>query len=303
MTVRRRRAHLRCRVRKAARLRLWRATKVSVLGCHLIRVLLVSGWYTGILRRAISHPIFRRRRRLLSIREWLGCRRRGRVVSGSLWLWRGDGRACWGGRAAIALRRNHAFSSRGELSANGCLLELSHDWTHAVPVLCQSGRGRGGREWCVAEVESAGSHDGLEMTDEDRGILLRPEVDIQAVELVEVLLLVARVVSWETPLLLILDEGVYLQCEASGMLVAILRSDEIERAGESILLRCPGMVGYFKLGVMGGGVMVDVQVAALAEAVVWWFTAGVREVVVNIGEATSVSAKSSSGLKWVWYTE
>ena len=122
-------------------------------------------------------------------------------------------------------------------------------------------------------------------------------------ELVEVHLLVAWVVGWEMPLLLILDEGVCLEREPGGMLVAVLYPDKIEGAGEGILLRCPGMVGYFKLGVMGGGVVVDVQVAALAEAVVWWFTTGVGEVVVNIGEATSVSAKSSSGLKWVWYTE
>jgi len=141
------------------------------------------------------------------------------------------------------------------------------------------------------------------MTDECRGILLRPEVDIQAVELVEVLVLVAQVVAREVPLLLILNEGVCVKCESSGMLVAVLQSDEIEGAGEGILLRCPGMVGYFELGLMGGGVVVDVQVAALAEAVVWRFTTGVGQVVVNIGEATSVSADFSSGVGLEWSTE
>jgi len=95
------------------------------------------------------------------------------------------------------------------------------------------------------------------------------------VELVEVHLLVAWVVGWEMPLLLILDEGVCLECEPSGMLVAVLHRHKIEGAGEGILLRCPGMVGYFKFGVMGGSVVVNVQVAALAEAVVRRFTTGV----------------------------
>ena len=49
------------------------------------------------------------------------------------------------------------------MGAYGCLLELSHDRTHTVSVLCQSARGRGGRERYVAEIESAWGHDGLEM--------------------------------------------------------------------------------------------------------------------------------------------
>ena len=56
------------------------------------------------------------------------------------------------------------------------------------------------------------------------------------------------------------------------------------------------MVGDFELGGLGGGVVVDVDVAPATEAVVWRLGGGGRESVVDVCEA---KLGVSMGVFWV----
>ena len=64
-----------------------------------------------------------------------------------------------------------------------------------------------GSRRCVLDLHSIGGHDGFEVCEEGRGILLRPEVEVERMQLVEVFLLVALVVGGKMPLRTIAGGG------------------------------------------------------------------------------------------------
>jgi hypothetical protein len=55
--------------------------------------------------------------------------------------------------------------------------------------------------------------------------------------------------------------------------------------GKSILVRCTGMVRYFHTPALAHGVVVEIHIGALVEAVMWGVVDGWGEVVVHICEA------------------
>ena len=107
--------------------------------------------------------------------------------------------------------------------------------------------------------------------------------------------LVAEVVAREMPLTVVLSSALIVdgECEEGWLLVRVDDPRCFQVAGECILLRRAGMVCHFELGSMEGRVVVNVDVACTAEAVVrWGGGGGGRESVVYIREAgDGVSAR------------
>ncbi len=79
---------------------------------------------------------------------------------------------------------------------NGCVLQLLHDGAH--PRLLRS---RG--SWLIDDFYLHGRQDPSHAVNELKGVLLRPEVNVERVQLVVVLAVVVRVVGGQMPFALV----------------------------------------------------------------------------------------------------
>ena len=86
------------------------------------------------------------------------------------------------------------------------------------------------------------------------------------------------------PLALISNMAVDCQCEERRLLVRVGYTRGIQISGESILFGRAGVIGDFKFGSVGGGVVVDVDVATATKAMMCRLERRRREVVVDVCE-------------------
>lgn len=73
-------------------------------------------------------------------------------------------------------------------------------------------------------------------------------------------------------------KGMDGESEETRVLVRVFDLDRVQRAGEGVLARRAGVVGDLDASALEGGVMEEVEIGGLVEAVVW------RQVVVQVGE-------------------
>ena len=165
------------------------------------------------------------------------------------------------------------------------LLELLDHRTHGVSVLSRALQSR----WCIFDLQPICGKCILQMPQQSRSILLRPEISIDCVNLVQILLLVPLIVARYMPLVMPLDtRSIYSDRKEGRLLVRVRYPCGVEIAGEGILIGRSGVVGYLKLDVLRVGVVVDVEIAALGESMVLRLCGRRREVVVNVCESVSV---------------
>lgn len=99
------------------------------------------------------------------------------------------------------MRGDGTLCPRRKMGADGRLLQLLYNGAHRISMLssiCAQGRRR------ILDLEPARGHNRFQVSEEVGGILLGPEVDIQAMQLIQILLLVPLIVAREMPLGLIL---------------------------------------------------------------------------------------------------
>lgn len=109
------------------------------------------------------------------------------------------------------------------------------------------------------------------MPEKRSGILLRPQVDVDCVDLVQIFLLIPLVEARNVPLLLPLDiRPIHDYSEERGLLMRVRYPCRAQIAREGILIGCPGMVGYLHLRLLGVGIVEQIEVAAFGETMVLW---------------------------------
>lgn len=100
------------------------------------------------------------------------------------------------------------------------------------------------------------------MTEKRRGIFLSPEIYIQSINLIQVLLLVPLIVTWYMPLLVTLHiRAINGECKKGRLFVRICQlRDMIEVARKGILVGRSGMVCYLDLGSTLVRILEEIQV-------------------------------------------
>lgn len=205
------------------------------------------------------------------------CHGSRRSLPGTAWGACLSTRCGWCGRPRHALLRCYTLGPRSELWTDSRLLQLLNHGTHTVSMLCW----QGGR---ILDLQFAGRHCTFQMTQKGCCILFRPQVDIQGVKLLQILLLVSDVISRQMPLALILHRRVDFEGEQDRLLVRKVHLSFLETAGESILIRRAGMIGDLELGLLAVGTVIEVQIAAPSKAMMRGLGRWVGEVVVHVGE-------------------
>lgn len=125
------------------------------------------------------------------------------------------------------------------------------------------------------------------MTQERRSIFLSPQVDVERVDLVEILLIVAFVVRAQVPFALVRDRRrIQSKSEQRWLLVRIFQAlDCTQVPKEGILVWGPSMVGNLELRALLCRIVIDICIAAFREPMVKWLRRRVFEVVVDIRKA------------------
>ncbi|KAI6890172.1 hypothetical protein KC325_g233 [Hortaea werneckii] len=142
-------------------------------------------------------------------------------------------------------------------------------WIRELEVRGENGlrcRGAGlrsacGRSWCIFDREMWTWYRSAEIRKERSGITLGPEIDVQRVDLVEVLLLSSWIVGGKVPLAVILNHGsFYVEGKECWLLVAMMDSRHIQVAGEGILIWGAGMICDLQLRRLSRGILVDIDI-------------------------------------------
>lgn len=140
--------------------------------------------------------------------------------------------------------------------------------------------------WRVLYVEPIRTKHSLDMPHEGRSILLGPQVEIESVNLVYVLLLVVHIVAGQVPCLLLVHNRCIDQKADQGRLQVVISDvGNMEVAIESVLLWSASMVRNFELGLVIIGIIVEVYVAPFGKALVRWSRGRMAEVIVTVCEA------------------
>lgn len=196
------------------------------------------------------------------------CSRRGRVIGkrrrlllSRLRCRRASRTGGWSWRARERVRRGRTLSSRREVCAYSCLLQLLHYRAHGISVLCRLLK----CWWRISDVELVCWQHRFQMAKKCCCVFFGPEVNVERVNFVQELLLVTLIVCRQMPLIVALDrlrgEHDGAQCRLLIRVSDMVHGTQVSR--ERILLRCSSVVCHFQLSTTLCRIVVDVRIAAL----------------------------------------
>jgi len=171
---------------------------------------------------------------------------------------------------------------------DGGAFQSRDDRTQGIVLVLRMG-GRG--VWIAHDVQLVRLQHPRKRIKEQAGVGWRPQVHVNGVEPVQAVALVVGVGGGEMPLRGVVGgcygragEGIDGDGEETRVLVRMLNFDRVQWAGEGVLAGRAGVVRNLDAGPWERGVVEEVDIGALVEAVVR------RQVVVHVGEAGVVLA-------------